>query len=107
MRFNRFTAGAVLVIVLGVIGVGVFTLTTFGHGPGSSEELHVSQSSDGEIDGNVLAYEDMTNEQQQIFTAAVPDGRESIPNDVDESVWIDNRGIRYQNETYSVAVAVP
>lgn len=107
MRLDRFTDGAVLVIVLAVIGVGVFTLTTLGHGPGSSEELHVSQASDGEIDGSVLAYEDMTDDQQRLFTAAVPEGRETIPNDVDESVWIDDRWIRYQNETYSVAVAVP
>lgn len=95
--------GALLVVV--VAAAVLVVAPGDDHAP--REQLHVTQADASEMDGSVIEYDDMTADQRAVFEGAVSDGRESIPPAVDGSVWRTNRGVRYQNRTYHVAVAVP
>lgn len=97
---------AVGALLVAVVAAG-FLVFALGGDPAPSDQLHVEQADANAIDGPVIEYDDMTADQRAIFEAALSDGQETIPAGVDGSVWIDNRGVRYRNRTYHVAVSVP
>lgn len=57
----------------------------------------------------IIEFENMTEAQQKTFERALnePDRTIRVPQGVDYEVWHDYQYVKYQNETYSVVVAVP
>mgnify|MGYP000509956886 CR=1 FL=1 len=55
-----------------------------------------------------IAFESLSTAQQQEFERALDSnkGYVSIPRDVNRTAWIEHQGVRYENETYGVGVAV-
>ncbi|MFC7046957.1 hypothetical protein ACFQH6_17510 [Halobacteriaceae archaeon GCM10025711] len=98
-----------------VIGIAVLVLLLLGFvasaylpdGHGNERYLHVEQVDEDEISGEVIAFEDLTPGQQAVFEEAVAQGNGNveIPEDVNESVWFDTYGVRYQNQTYLTVVS--
>lgn len=98
------------VVIIGtILGGAVFLhYVIFQPGAGGSgSTLHVSQpQTTYSGDGSIIAFEELTSEQQRVFKQALENdsGYTRIPSDVNSSVWVENRAIRYQNRTYTVAV---
>lgn len=106
MRISWRVIG-IAVLVLLFLGVVASAYLPDGHG--DERYLHVEQVDEDEISGDVVAFEELTPGQQAAFEGAVAQGggMVEIPADVDDSVWVDNYGVRYQNQTYLTVVAVP
>jgi hypothetical protein len=77
----------------------------------SAASLHVAEAEAGEAppadSDAIVAFDALTAGQQRVFERALGEGYAEIPPDVDDEVWIDSEYVRYRNETYAVAVAVP
>lgn len=73
--------------------------------------LHVSEAEAGEAppadSDAVVAFDSLSAGQQRVFERALGDGHAEIPPDIDDEVWVDSEYVRYENQTYTVAVAVP
>ena len=70
--------------------------------------LHAEQIDDSEaVDGSVIAYENLTANQQTVFERAIADDLNitEIPDDTNASVWYDGGAVSYQNRTYEIAVS--
>lgn len=107
MKITRRVGIGLGIAVIAVLLVGVGVAAYLQYGGHSSQYLHVETVADGdEIRGDVVAFEQMTPAQREVFTRAASDGGSTtIPADVDASVWIDNGGVRHRNQTYAVGVA--
>ena len=98
------------VVVIGAVlgGAAFLHYVVFQPETGSSgSTLHVSQpQTTYEGDGTVIAFEELTPEQQRVFERALENdsGYARIPSGVNSSVWVENRAIRHLNRTYTVAV---
>lgn len=107
---RRRTIFLISVVIIGAILGGALFLhyVVFQPVTGSSgSTLHVSQPQTTYTgDGSVIAFEELTPEQQRVFERALEnDSRYAqIPSGVNSSVWVENRAVRYQNRTYTVAV---
>jgi hypothetical protein len=81
-----------------------------GDAPGPAS-LHVSEAEPGEAppadSDAVVAFDALTAGQQHVFERALGEGYAEIPPDVDDEAWVDSEYVRYRNQTYAVAVAVP
>ncbi len=68
--------------------------------------LTVEESDVKENGTKFLRYSNMTESQKQVFTEELEtDNNTLIPKDVRFQAWIENRYVKYQNNTYRVAVA--
>lgn len=110
MDRHRWTGLGVAVAV--VLGAVVLFFALGGADPGGQE--HVAYLDVQRANGSVpaeetVAFSALAPGQQGAFENALADedGYVRIPVDVDEEVWVQHRYVRYQNETYHVAVAVP
>lgn len=97
--------GAVLFLMIGVGGAFLIGLGLGGHE--SASYLDVSRVNFDPPANQTIAFTDLSPDQQQVFEKALTDedNMVQIPDNVDESVWIRNKYVIYQNHTCHVAVA--
>ncbi|MFB6297919.1 MAG: hypothetical protein ABEH56_05305 [Salinirussus sp.] len=105
-RRSWIVAGAVVVVVAGVSGwVAVMVLGSSAHGGGSY--LDVNRVESPGPANQTVAFSELSADQQRVFERALQaEDLVAIPDDVDRNVWIQHRYVRYENDTYEVAVAV-
>lgn len=112
MERRRWLALAVLAVAPLAALWGWQAVAGLGFGAGGSPSgasLHASPADEAPpADSDaVVAFDALTDDQQRVFERALAESYAEIPSDVDEDVWVDNEYVRYGNETYAVAVAVP
>lgn len=74
--------------------------------PEPESYLTVEESDVKENGTKFLRFSNMTESQKQVFTEELEtDNNTLIPKDVRFQAWIENRYVKYQNNTYRVAVA--
>lgn len=96
-----------LIVVFLILSAAIaYSFLDFKIGDDAQRSLHVEQATEAEIDGSIIEYANMTEDQQRVFRTAVTQGSSPIPSSVDYEIWIDNRGARFENQTYSTAVGV-
>lgn len=106
---RRRTILLISVAIIGAILGGALFLHYVFFQPGiggSGSTLHVSKSETTYTgDGSVIAFEELTPEQQVFDRTLENDsGYTRIPSSVNSTVWVENRAVRYHNQTYTVAV---
>ena len=106
---RRYWVGLTLVLLLGVSVGGVHLVGTDPGSQSSARYLSVEKVDGDESRDQTIAFSNLNSGQQRVFEAALSDETtsERIPDDVNEQVWVENRYVRYENQTYAVAVAVP
>lgn len=102
----RRIAIVVAIVLLGSVAIATF-ISHQSTTHKSGETLHVEESTPGEVKGGIIAYKEMSKQQQLVFNRAIQNdnGSESIPMEVDSEIWVENMGVEYQNTTYTVAVS--
>ena len=100
-----FALGALVLVAVPLVGLAV---GDFHAGPNGAS-LHVEASERDIPATETVRYDLLSAEQRQVFERALDsdEGYVSIPQGMNRTVWIENRGVRYESETYVVAVAVP
>jgi hypothetical protein len=100
------------VVIIGAIPTGFVLLDdsvfTFGD---TRPQLHVLEPQTNHTgDGSMIAFGELTPEQQGVFEQALENDSEyrtaRIPSGVNDEVWVENRYVRYQNESYRVGVMI-
>ena len=98
--------GASMMILGGVVLVasGLIVDSPSRPEPQAYLDVEVFQGSKDNI--TVAPYSNMSDPQKQVFESQVNNSNiTSIPENTDNQFWIENRYVRYQNTTYTVAVA--
>jgi len=91
--------GGVILVASGLI-VGTHTR------PETQSYLTVEVSQGNQENITVVPYSNMSDSQKQVFEAQINNSNiTTIPENTDNQFWIENRYVRYQNTTYTVAVA--
>ena len=104
MISRRGIATVFVIILVITTGVGL-VLNSISSNRGSQYNLHVTQA-DGNISSDeVVQFDELTSGQQDVFEAALSQGNTNVPDDVSIQIWVDNRYVQYQNQTYRVAVS--
>jgi hypothetical protein len=96
-------------ITFGVIALAVaYPLIDQGleESPEPKSYLTVEESDVKENGTKFLRFSNMTESQKQVFKEELEtENNTLIPKDVRSQAWIENRYVKYQNNTYRVAVA--
>ncbi|MFC7138808.1 hypothetical protein ACFQMA_03020 [Halosimplex aquaticum] len=103
-RRHWIVLGAVLLVAAPLVGLAI---VDFHESPNGSW-LHVDEPVDDVPANETITFQSLSPDQRRVFERAVRSDRgyTSIPKAVNETVWIDARAVRYENETYPVGVAV-
>lgn len=105
---KRLQIGAVF-LILALVGTGVVVATQLNDHPGTTTPaLQVDKvDDDSKTNGQVVAFENLTADQQQIFTQALndKDGIAELPEDKSRN-WDEIAAVQYQNQTYRTDVMI-
>lgn len=97
-----------LIVVLAItVTAGIWFIANISTRHGGQSYLSVGQINESEINGHIIEYARMSDEQQLVFISAVQDGSEPIPTSVNVSIWRENQGVRYEDKIYEVYIAKP
>lgn len=98
--------GLSMMVLGGVILVSSGLIVDASSSPEPQSYLTVEVSQGNQENITVVPYSNMSDSQKQVFETQINNSSiTAIPENTDNQFWIENRYVRYQNTTYTVAVA--